>query len=58
MGWSDKIHNTTSKLQGKGKEAAGAAMGNDKLKAQGKTQQLRADLKQAGEKIKGTFKKH
>jgi uncharacterized protein YjbJ (UPF0337 family) len=58
MGWSDKIHNTTAKLHGKGKAAAGGAMGNDQMKAEGKTRQLRADLKQAGDKIKGTFKKH
>ncbi|MET4096659.1 CsbD family protein [Arthrobacter sp. UYCu712] len=58
MGWGDKIHNTAGKLHGKGKEAAGAATGNDKLKAEGKAHHFRADLKQAGEKIKDTFKRH
>lgn len=58
MGWGDKIHNAAGKLHGKGKEAAGAATGNDKLKAEGKAHHFRADLKQAGEKIKDTFKRH
>jgi uncharacterized protein YjbJ (UPF0337 family) len=58
MGLGDKIHNAVDKLHGKGKEAAGEATGNDRLKAEGKGQQVKADLKQAGEKVKDVFKKH
>jgi len=58
MGLGDKIHNAAEKLHGKGKEAAGDATGNNPLKAEGKRQQKKADLKQAGEKIKDVFKKH
>ncbi|GGI01219.1 CsbD family protein [Pseudarthrobacter sp. Fe7] len=58
MGLGDKVHNAAEKLQGKGKEAAGNASGNDRLKAEGKGHQVKADLKQAGEKVKDAFKKH
>ncbi|SFT91536.1 CsbD family protein [Arthrobacter sp. ov118] len=58
MGLGDKIHNAAEKLHGKGKEATGDATGNNGLKAEGKSQQKKADLKQAGEKIKDAFKRH
>ncbi len=58
MGLGDKIHNVGEKLHGKGKAAAGDATDNDRLKAEGKGEQTKADLKQSGEKIKDAFKKH
>ena len=58
MTLGDKIHNAAEKIHGKGKEAAGDATGNDRLKAEGKGHQVKADLKQAGEKVKDAFKKH
>lgn len=58
MGLGDKIHNAAEKLHGKGKKAAGGATGNERLRAEGNSRQFRADLKQAGEKIKDAFKKH
>ena len=57
MGLGDKIDNESEKLGGKGKEAAGEATGDDSLKAEGKTDQAKGDLKQAGEKVKDAFKK-
>jgi uncharacterized protein YjbJ (UPF0337 family) len=57
MRLGDKIHNAAEKLHGKGKRAVGDATGNDRLKAEGKRHEVAADLKQAGEKIKGAFKK-
>ena len=56
MSLADKAKNKGQELQGKGKEAAGGATGDDELKAEGKTDQAKGDLKQAGEKIKDTFK--
>jgi uncharacterized protein YjbJ (UPF0337 family) len=56
MGLDDKIKNTADKLGGKGKEAAGEASGDESLKAEGKGDQAKADLKQAGEKVKDVFK--
>jgi uncharacterized protein YjbJ (UPF0337 family) len=56
MGLDDKIKNTADKLGGKGKEAAGEASGDESLKAEAKGDQAKADLKQAGEKVKDVFK--
>ena len=56
MGLDDKIENTAEKLGGKGKEAAGEATNDPGLKAEGQTDQSKADLKQAGEKVKDAFK--
>jgi uncharacterized protein YjbJ (UPF0337 family) len=57
MGLDDKIKNTAEKLGGQGKEAAGEASDDESLKAEGKGDQAKSDLKQAGEKVKDAFKK-
>ena len=56
MGLGDKIQNAAEKAGGKGKEATGNATGDDRLKAEGQADQSKADLKQAGEKVKDAFK--
>lgn len=56
MGLDDKISNKTEDLQGKAKEAVGGATGDEELEAQGKGDQAKSDLKQAGEKVKDVFK--
>ena len=56
MGVDDKIGNAAQKLTGKGKEAAGNASGDERLKAEGRGDQAAADIKQAGEKVKDAFK--
>ena len=56
MGLDDKIENAGEKLGGNAKEAAGKATGNERLEAEGKGDQAKADVKQAGEKIKDAFK--
>ncbi|WP_104175967.1 CsbD family protein [Arthrobacter sp. Y81] len=58
MGLGDKIKHAAEKVGGKGKEAAGKATGDESLEAEGKTDQAKASMKQAGEKIKDAFKKH
>ncbi len=58
MGLGKKIRNAAEKVSGKSKEATGDATGNDRLKAEGKGDQTKADLKGAGEKVKDAFKKH
>ncbi|WP_434810918.1 CsbD family protein [Microbacterium sp. bgisy189] len=55
MGLDDKIKNTAEDLGGKSKEAAGKVTGNENLEAEGKADQAKADLKQAGEKVKDAF---
>ena len=57
MGLDDKMENTGEKLGGKAKEATGKATDDEALEAEGKMDQTKADLKQAGEKVKDAFKK-
>ena len=57
MATTDKVKNTAQRAKGKVKEAAGTATGNDKLRAKGKTDQRKGNLKQAGENVKDAFKK-
>ena len=56
MGADDKAQNKTDQIKGKVKEAAGKAVGNEKLEAEGKADQTKGDVKQAGEKVKDAFK--
>ena len=56
MGLDDKIKNAAQDLQGKVKEATGKATDNERLEAEGRTDQAGADLKQAGEKAKDAFR--
>ena len=42
--------------QGQGKEAAGKATNDEQLQAEGQADQSKADLKNAGEKVKDAFK--
>jgi uncharacterized protein YjbJ (UPF0337 family) len=52
MGADDKVENAADRLAGRGKEAAGAATGNEDLRDEGRGQQTEADVKDAGEKVK------
>ena len=56
MGLDDKISNKTDDLKGHAKEHTGKATGDEQLEAEGKGDQMGADLKQAGEKVKDAFK--
>lgn len=56
MGAEDKAKNAAENASGKVKEAAGRATGNEQLEAEGRTDQAKADLKQAGEKVKDALK--
>ena len=56
MATTDKAKNSAQRAKGKVKVAAGAAGGNDKLRAKGKSDQMKGNLKQAGEKLKDAFK--
>ncbi len=56
MGSDDKIANAADDATGKVKEAAGKATDNDDLERDGKTDQAKADIKNAGEKVKDAFK--
>jgi uncharacterized protein YjbJ (UPF0337 family) len=52
MGRDDKTENKVDELRGEAKEKIGDATGDDELKRQGERDQTKANLKQAGEKVK------
>ena len=52
MGTEDKVRNVADDWKGKTKEAVGDLTDDRKLKAEGKADQRKAALKQAGEKVK------
>ncbi len=56
MGLDDKLSNAGEDAKGKAKEAVGGATNDDELKRQGKGDQAKADIKDAGEKVKDAFK--
>ncbi|MFV2116165.1 CsbD family protein [Micromonospora sp. LOL_025] len=56
MGIDDKIGNASEEATGKLKEGAGRATDDERLEAEGRGDQTRANVKQAGEKIKDAFK--
>ena len=57
MGADDKLENKADEVKGMAKEKAGQAKGDDQLRTEGKADQSKANLKQAGEKVKDAFKK-
>ncbi|MFB2554172.1 CsbD family protein [Herbiconiux liangxiaofengii] len=56
MSAGDKIENAAQDLAGKAKEAFGKATNDDSKVAEGKADQSKADLKNAGENVKDAFK--
>lgn len=56
MGALDDIKNTGEKLVGKAKEAVGGATDNDRLKAEGQTDQAKASAKQGASDVKDAAK--
>jgi uncharacterized protein YjbJ (UPF0337 family) len=56
MGKDDKTANKVEEIRGQAKEKVGAATGDDELRHQGQRDQSKADLKQAGEKVKDAFR--
>jgi uncharacterized protein YjbJ (UPF0337 family) len=57
MGAGDKISNKIDDMGGKAKEAVGSATGDDSTRNEGKLDQAKSSLKDAGEKVKDAFKK-
>ena len=56
MGTGEKASNKIDDLGGKAKEAAGKVTGDKSTENEGKVDQSKANLKDAGEKIKDAFK--
>jgi uncharacterized protein YjbJ (UPF0337 family) len=57
MGWEDKLENKTEEARGEAKEHLGKATGDEQMETEGKADQTKSNIKQAGEKVKDAFKK-
>jgi uncharacterized protein YjbJ (UPF0337 family) len=57
MAKKDKAKNSAKITKGKLKEATGKITGDDQLEVEGEADQMKGNLKQAGEKVKDAFKK-
>lgn len=55
MGLGDKMENAKDNIVGKAKEAKGKMTDDERTEAEGRMQQGKADMKQAGEKVKDAF---
>jgi uncharacterized protein YjbJ (UPF0337 family) len=56
MAFDDKADNKAEELGGKVKEGVGKATDDERLEAEGKTDQKSSKLKQAAENVKDVFK--
>jgi uncharacterized protein YjbJ (UPF0337 family) len=56
MGLDDKAENKKDELAGKAKQKAGELTDDERLEAEGRGQEAKANLKQAGEKAKDAFR--
>ncbi|MFD4356656.1 CsbD family protein [Nocardia sp. NPDC058519] len=56
MGIADKAKNKAEELAGKAKEAAGRATDDRDLENEGRGEQVKSNLKGAGEKVKDAFR--
>lgn len=56
MSATDKVKNTMDDVAGKGKEAVGRVTGDRSTENEGKRDQAKSDLKNAGENVKDAFK--
>jgi uncharacterized protein YjbJ (UPF0337 family) len=57
MGAENKAANKVTEVKGKIKKGAGRAGDDTHLEAEGRAEEAKGDLKQAGEKVKDAFKK-
>jgi CsbD-like. len=57
MGAEDKFANKAEELKGKAKERLGDLTDDEQMENEGKRDETKANLKQAGEKIKDVFDK-
>jgi uncharacterized protein YjbJ (UPF0337 family) len=52
----NKARNAAQKAKGQVKEATGRVTGDERLEAKGRADKTKANLKQAGEKVKDAFR--
>ena len=56
MSTAKKAHNKVDRLAGQAKERIGEATGNPRLRDEGKADQVKARVKQTGERIKDAIR--
>ncbi|MCW2650345.1 MAG: hypothetical protein QOE41_4703 [Mycobacterium sp.] len=56
MSGSDKARNKAQQIRGRAKETIGRLTGDRNLEGQGSTDRVKANLKDAGEKVKDAFR--
>ncbi|MCZ2526831.1 CsbD family protein [Streptomyces sp. NPDC059506] len=56
MSTERKADSAAERLKGKAKETVGRATGNEEMEAEGRAEQAKGDIKQAGEKAKDAFR--
>ena len=56
MGTEDKARNKAEEFTGKAKEGLGRATDDEEMEDEGRTEQAKSDVTQAGEKVKDAFK--
>ncbi len=56
MSGEDKVRNKGEEALGQAKEKLGEATNDDSMANEGRADQSKSDLKQAGEKVKDSFK--
>ncbi len=56
MGGMDDMKNKAEEMAGQAKDKIGGASGDDSMQAEGKGDEVKANMKQAGEKVQDAFK--
>lgn len=56
MGADEKFSNKADEMKGRAKEAVGDATDNEQWQAEGRAERAKANIKQAGEKVKDAFR--
>jgi uncharacterized protein YjbJ (UPF0337 family) len=57
MASEDKLNNKVDELKGRTKERVGEATEDEQMQTEGRAEHSKANLKQAGEKVKDVFRK-
>lgn len=55
MSTTDKAKNKVEEMEGRARQVAGAATGDRSQQREGRVEETKANLKQAGEKVKDAF---
>ena len=56
MSGTDKVKNAVQDVEGKAKQGVGKVTGDANKQAEGRADQAKSDMKNAGEKVKDSFK--